>query len=85
MLAIPDQAAEALLMGLRLTEGIDLAALSARFALPRAGLIEEAALARLVGLELMWSEGTRIGVAPAGRGVLDALLGEVVADTLVAA
>ncbi len=85
MLAIPDQAAEALLMGLRLTEGLDLASLSARFALPRAGLIEEAALARLVGLGLMWTEDTRIGVAPAGRGVLDALLGEVVADALVVA
>ncbi len=84
-LAIPDQAAEALLMGLRLTEGLDLAVLSSRFALPRAGLIEEAALARLVSLGLMWAKGTRIGVAPAGRGVLDALLGEVVADTLVAA
>ncbi len=84
-LATADQAAEALLMGLRLTEGLDLAALSARFALPRAGLIEEGALARLVGLGLMWTEGTRIGVAPAGRGVLDALLGEVVADALVVA
>lgn len=84
-LTVSDQAAEALLMGLRLTEGLDLAALSARFALPRAGLVEEAALARLVSLGLMWQDGTRIGVAPAGRGVLDALLGEVVADTLVAA
>jgi putative oxygen-independent coproporphyrinogen III oxidase len=85
ILTVSDQAAEALLMGLRLTEGLDLAALSARFALPRAELIEEAALARLVSLGLMWQDGTRIGVAPAGRGVLDALLGEVVADTLVAA
>lgn len=85
VLAIPEQATEALLMGLRLTEGLDLAALSARFALPRGGLIEEDALARLVGLGLMWAEGSRIGVAPAGRGVLDALLGEVVADALVAA
>ena len=85
VLATADQAAEALLMGLRLTEGLDLAALSARFALPRAGLIEEAALARLIGLGLMWAEGSRIGVAPAGRGVLDALLGEVVADALVVA
>ncbi len=85
VLATADQAAEALLMGLRLTEGLDLAVLSARFALPRTGLIEEAALARLQSLGLMWAEGTRIGVAPSGRGVLDALLGEVVADTLVAA
>ena len=84
-LAVSEQAAEALLMGLRLTEGVDLAALSARFDLPRAGLIEDAALARLITLGLMWQNGTRIGVAPAGRGVLDALLAEVVADTLVAA
>jgi len=84
-LAVPEQAAEALLMGLRLTEGVDLAALSARFALPRAGLIEEAALTRLIALGLMWQDGARIGVTPAGRGVLDALLAEVVADTLVAA
>ncbi|QDH34881.1 radical SAM family heme chaperone HemW [Porphyrobacter sp. YT40] len=84
-LTVPEQATEALLMGLRLTEGVDLDALSARFALPRAGLIDEAALARLAGFGMMWAESTRIGVTPRGRGVLDALLGEVVADTLVAA
>jgi oxygen-independent coproporphyrinogen-3 oxidase len=84
-LAVPEQAAEALLMGLRLIEGVDLAALSGRFALPRTGLVDEAALSRLCKLGLMWAEGTRIGVEPAGRGVLDALLAEVVADTLVAA
>jgi oxygen-independent coproporphyrinogen-3 oxidase len=84
-LAVPEQAAEALLMGLRLVEGVDLAALGARFGLPRAGLIDEGALARLTGLGLMLASGTRIGVAPEGRGVLDALLAEVVADTLVAA
>ncbi|MCZ8136681.1 MAG: radical SAM family heme chaperone HemW [Porphyrobacter sp.] len=84
-LPVADQAAEALLMGLRLTEGIDLAALSARFALPVSGLIDEAALARLAGLGLMWREGDLIGVAPPGRSLLDSLLAEVVADTLVAA
>lgn len=84
-LTVPEQATEALLMGLRLTEGIDLAALSARFGLPRGGLVEESALARLAGLGLVWGDGSRIGVAPPGRGVLDALLGELVADTLVAA
>lgn len=84
-LAIPEQAAEALLMGLRLTEGVDLAALSARFGLPVAGLVDKGALARLAGLGMMWTQGMRIGVAPPGRGVLDALLAEIVADTLVAA
>jgi len=84
-LAVSDQAAEALLMGLRLTEGVDLAALSARFGLPLAGLVDEAALARLADLGLVWREGARIGVAPPGRGLLDALLGELVADSLVSA
>ncbi|NBC88353.1 MAG: coproporphyrinogen III oxidase, partial [Alphaproteobacteria bacterium] len=80
-----EQAAEALLMGLRLTEGIDLAALAARFGMGRGALVDEDALARLRGLGLVWIEGDRIGVAPPGRGVLDALLGEIVADGLVAA
>lgn len=84
-LGVAEQAAEALLMGLRLAEGVDLAALSARFALPRSGLVDEAALARLAGLGLVWAQGTRIGVEPAGRGLLDALLAELVADTLVTA
>ncbi|AOL94841.1 radical SAM family heme chaperone HemW [Porphyrobacter sp. LM 6] len=84
-LAVAEQAAEALLMGLRLTEGIDLSALSARFGLPRGGLVDEAALARLTALGLIWQHEARIGVAPPGRGVLDALLAELVADTLVAA
>ncbi|MBU2587139.1 MAG: coproporphyrinogen III oxidase, partial [Alphaproteobacteria bacterium] len=85
VLGVHEQAAEALLMGLRLTEGVDLAALQARFGLPRAGLIEENALGRLIALGLMWDDGARIGVAPPGRALLDALLADVVADTLVAA
>ena len=85
VLPVADQAAEALLMGLRLAEGVDLAALSARFGLSREGLIDAAALARLCGLGMMWSAGDRIGVTPEGRSLLDTLLAEVVADTLVAA
>lgn len=84
-LNVSEQAAEALLMGLRLVEGVDLAALSTRFSLPRGGLIEEAALLRLETLGLMWQTGSHVGVTPQGRSLLDALLAEVVADTLVAA
>jgi oxygen-independent coproporphyrinogen-3 oxidase len=80
-----EQAAEALLMGLRLAEGIDLAALSARFGMARGDLVDEVAFARLERLGLVSAKGDRIGVAPPGRGVLDALLGEIVADALVAA
>jgi len=84
-LAVCEQAAEALLMGLRLTEGMDLAGLGARFGLPRAGLVDEGALFRLQNLGMVWADGTRIGVAPPGRGLLDSVLAELVADTLVAA
>lgn len=84
-LGTSEQAAEALLMGLRLTEGVDVAALSTRFGLPRAQLVDDAALARLRHLGMMWSAGDRIGVALPGRSLLDALLADVVADSLVAA
>lgn len=84
-LSVSEQATEALLMGLRLTEGIDLAAMGARFNMKRGGLVDEGALARLTALGLVWADDTRIGVAPAGRGLLDALLADLVADTLVSA
>jgi len=84
-LAGPEQAAEALLMGLRLVEGIDLARLSTRFGIGRSDLVDERALSRLGDLGLVWQREGCIGVNPQGRGVLDALLGEIVADALVAA
>ncbi len=78
-----DQAAEALLMGLRLIEGIDLGAMSARFELNEAQLIDPRGLTRNCDLGLMWRRSDAIGVTPAGLPLLDALLGEVVADSLV--
>ena len=84
-LSAEEQAAEALLMGLRLVEGVDLAALAARFGLPPEALVDAGALARLERLGLVWRAGARIGVEPQGRSVLDAVLAELVADELVAA
>lgn len=84
-LGAEEQAAEALLMGLRLVEGVDLAALAARFGLPPEALVDAGALARLELLGLVWRAGARIGVEPQGRSVLDAVLAELVADGLVAA
>ncbi len=78
-----DQAAEALLMGLRLIEGIDLGALSARFELEEAQLIDPRGLARNCDLGLMWRRDDAVGVTQAALPLLDALLGEVVADSLV--
>ena len=80
-----EQASEALLMGLRLAEGIDFAALSARFGIPAAELIDRDKLALHESLGLAWSAGSRIGVTPQGMPLLDALLGELVPEALVAA
>ncbi|MGB7372351.1 radical SAM family heme chaperone HemW [Erythrobacter sp.] len=80
-----EQASEALLMGLRLVEGVDLGEFETRFGMPGKSLIEQRKLDHLCALGLMWRRGARIGVAPAGRSVLNAVLGEVVADGLVQA
>jgi oxygen-independent coproporphyrinogen-3 oxidase len=84
-LAAHEQASEALLMGLRLAEGIDLAALAQRFAVPADELIEPTKLALYADLGLTWRDGQRIGVTPKGMPLLDALLGELVPAALVAA
>jgi oxygen-independent coproporphyrinogen-3 oxidase len=80
-----EQASEALLMGLRLAEGIDLAALARRFAIAGDALIDPAKLTLYESLGLAWREGARIGVTPQGMPLLDALLGELVPAALVAA
>ncbi len=78
-----EQAAEALLMGLRLREGVDLGALAQRFAVVE--LVEPAKLALYQSLGLAWRAGERIGVTAQGMPVLDALLAELVPDALAAA
>ena len=79
-----EQMAEALLMGLRLREGVDTGRLAGRFALPGPA-IDRDRLTFYEKLGLAWSEGTRVGVTPQGMPVLDALLGELVPDALAAA
>ncbi|PKB25446.1 oxygen-independent coproporphyrinogen-3 oxidase [Novosphingobium kunmingense] len=84
-LGLAEQASEALLMGLRLTEGIDPAALAARFGLPASALIDWAKLDFYAGQGLCWHNHQRIGVTDAGIPLLDGLLGELVPDGLLAA
>ena len=79
-----EQAAEALLMGLRLREGIDPGALAARLGLEPGTLIDNARMAFYRDLGLTWSDASRVGVTPAGMPLLDALLGELVRGELVA-
>lgn len=80
-----ERGAEALLMGLRLREGVDLADLSRRISVPAADLIDRERLAFHERLGLAWREGNRVGVTPRGMPLLDALLAELVPDALAAA
>lgn len=79
-----EQASEAMLMGLRLREGVDLAALAARFALSAAELCDQAKADFYTRQGLVWRDGARIGVTGAGMPLLDALLAELVPEGLVA-
>lgn len=78
-LAPGDRAAEALLMGLRLAEGVDLDHIALRSGLPADQLINETAAARLGALGLIARRGRRVAVTPAGMPLLDAILGDLVA------
>jgi putative oxygen-independent coproporphyrinogen III oxidase len=73
-----DRAVEALLMGLRLREGVDLEQIAARsgFAEP----VNHDAVTRLAALGLIDHAPPRLTVTERGFGVLDAILTEVVAD-----
>lgn len=80
-----EQASEALLMGLRLAEGVDLETLGHRLAVEPGTLIDYDKLSHFCDLGLAWQQGARIGVTPDGMPLLDALLAEIVADELVSA
>lgn len=82
-LGMAEQASEALLMGLRLAEGIEPGELSRRFGFPPDQLVDPARLILHGANGLTWREGSRIGVSEAGMPVLDALLGELVPAELV--
>ena len=66
-----DQGMEALLMGMRLREGIDLERLG--------GFVDRSAAARLAGQGLIERENRRLRATPAGMLVLNSLLAELAA------
>jgi oxygen-independent coproporphyrinogen-3 oxidase len=72
-----EAASEALVMGLRLREGIDPEAIAERFGLHR--LLDEQAVARLVASGHVKRSPGRLATTPAGRLLLDTILG-LVAD-----
>jgi oxygen-independent coproporphyrinogen-3 oxidase len=73
-----EQAQEALLMGLRLREGIDLADIARRTGVTADALIDADAAARLAGYGLLVQSGSRITVLPDGMLLLDRILAELV-------
>jgi putative oxygen-independent coproporphyrinogen III oxidase len=80
-----EQGSEAILMGLRLAEGIDLQQLARRFALDQSELYDGAKLGFYEQQGLVVRKGTRILVTEAGMPLLDGLLGEIVPAALVEA
>ncbi|OWK33417.1 radical SAM family heme chaperone HemW [Sphingomonas dokdonensis] len=70
------QASEALLMGLRLREGVDLARIAALAGTTPDALVDSRAVARLP--DLIRREGDRLRVTEQGMLLLDAILPEVV-------
>ena len=77
-LAAEDRAREALLMGLRLRDGVDLDRIVALSGIARARLVDDRAVTRLIGLRLIDQQDSRIQVTPAGMLLLDAILPEIV-------
>jgi putative oxygen-independent coproporphyrinogen III oxidase len=69
------QATEALLMGLRLDEGVDLAAIRKRTGMER--IVDEVAAARLADMGLVVFEADKLQVTPAGMLVLDRVTAEL--------
>ena len=82
-LSSADRLAEALVMGLRLREGVDPIALADRFGRDR--LFDDSKLALHIGNGLIARTGGRVAVTARGMPLLDALLADIVSDDLVAA
>ncbi|GGD63849.1 radical SAM family heme chaperone HemW [Croceicoccus mobilis] len=76
-------AAEALMMGLRLTEGVDLAAMGQRFGIAPDALIDGRKAALYADLGFVERDGSHVTVTESGMVLLDSLLGELVAPGLM--
>jgi len=77
LLAPVEAADEALVMGLRLREGVDAQAIADRFGLP--AVVDWNRVERLVLSGYLTREGTRIGLTAKGRLLLDHILGDIAA------
>ena len=68
------RAEEALLMGLRISEGIDVVRFAARTGVPLSAVIDARGLAELVRLGLVEASPARLRLTPAGQPLLNAVL-----------
>ncbi|MFM6852783.1 MAG: coproporphyrinogen-III oxidase family protein, partial [Sphingopyxis sp.] len=73
------RATEALLMGLRLAQGVDLARIAALSGVDQAQLVDDRAVAQLGAIGLVERRGDGLTVLPAGMLLLDAILPQLVA------
>ena len=69
---------EALLMGLRLAEGIDLNRVASRTGSPVTHLVDNHAVAGMEKLGLIRRQGAHLTVTPQGMPLLDAILPQIV-------
>ena len=77
LLTSSEAAHEALVMGMRLTEGIAPAELADRLGVE--GLLDDRAVDRLAGHGLLERHGERLRTTSAGRLLLDSILAEIAA------
>jgi putative oxygen-independent coproporphyrinogen III oxidase len=73
------QAMEALLMGLRLREGVDISVIARRFAMGVADLLDWQAVDKLTALGFIEKDGAHVSITPKAMVLLDAILPQIVA------
>ena len=73
------RAMEALMMGLRLAEGVDLADLEAKTGLAVAAMVDGAEVEKLCGLGFVEQRADHLTILPKGMPLLDALLPKIIA------
>ena len=77
LLTVPERTTEALVMGLRLAEGLDSARFAARSGTALADALKPDAVARLVEQGLLISDARGLRLTPAGWPLANAVLAEI--------
>ena len=76
------RAMEALMMGLRLAEGVNLRALESKTRLAVTEMVDDAEVEKLAGLGFVEQREDRLTILPKGMPLLDALLPKIISDLL---